>query len=140
MDCDNKLARALGNQPGREAGGVSGMAFRQVLSGCVMVCALAAVSASALAEPFPGAQQYAKLEAPAFGTVPQSFDPSLPVVEANLNESVIEVPSGDVSLETTIFKPDGPGPFPMVVFNHGKLPGNAHDHRERTRAIRLRWW
>ena len=66
------------------------MAFRQVLSGCVnWLCALAAVSASALAEPFPGAQQYAKLEAPAFGTVPQSFDPSLPVVEANLNESVI---------------------------------------------------
>ena len=97
------------------------MAFRQVLSGCVMVCALAAVSASAFAEPFSGAQQYAKLEAPAFGTVPQSFDPSLPVVVANLNESVIEVPSGDVSLETTIFKPDGPGPFPMVVFNHGKL-------------------
>jgi len=110
------------------------MAFRQVLSGCVMVCALAAVSASALAEPFPGAQQYAKLEAPAFGTVPQSFDPSLPVVDANLNESVIEVPSGDVSLETTLFKPDGPGPFPMVIFNHGKLPGNAHD-QTRARPI-----
>ena len=45
------------------------MGFRQALSGCAMVCALAAVSASALAEPFPGAQQYAKLDAPAFGTV-----------------------------------------------------------------------
>ncbi|KLU22874.1 DeoR faimly transcriptional regulator [Caballeronia mineralivorans PML1(12)] len=103
------------------------MAFRQVLSGCVMVCALAAVSASALAEPFPGAQQYAKLDAPAFGTVQPVVDPSLPVVDASLNESVIQIPSGDVTLETTIFKPDGAGPFPMIVFNHGKLPGNAHE-------------
>ena len=114
------------------------MAFRQVMSGCVMVCvcALAAVSAPAFAEPFPGAQQYASLDAPAFGAVRSAFDPSLPFVDASLNESVIEVPSGDVSLETTIFKPNGPGPFPMVVFNHGKLPGNAHD-QPRARPLAL---
>jgi dienelactone hydrolase len=101
-----------------------------------MMCALAASSAPAFAEPFPGAQQYASLDAPAFGTVRPAFDPSLPVVDASLNESVVAVPSGDITLETTIFKPDGAGPFPMVVFNHGKLPGNAHD-QSRARPLAL---
>jgi len=27
-------------------------------------------------------------------------------------------------LETTLYRPDGPGPFPIVVINHGKGPGN----------------
>ncbi|SAL15934.1 dienelactone hydrolase-like protein [Caballeronia sordidicola] len=116
------------------------MAFREAVSGCLVVCAVAAtlvaVSTRASAEPFPGAQQYASLEAPAFGTVTPAFDPSLPVVDASLNESVIEIPSGDVTLETTLFKPNGAGPFPMVVFNHGKLPGNAHD-QPRARPLAL---
>jgi dienelactone hydrolase len=44
--------------------------------------------------------------------------------------------SGSVTLETTIFKPDGPGPFPMVVFNHGKIPGDPHA-QARSRPIAL---
>jgi dienelactone hydrolase len=46
---------------------------------------------------------------------------------ASLNEQVIRVPvdaAGSITLETTIYKPDGPGPFPMIVFNHGKMPGD----------------
>ncbi len=112
------------------------MAFRHVMSCCFLMCALAASSAPARAEPFPGAQQYAALEAPAFSTIRPAFDPSLPVVDASLNESVIQVPSGDISLETTVFKPNGAGPFPMVVFNHGKLPGNSHD-QPRARPLAL---
>lgn len=37
------------------------------------------------------------------------------------------VPAGAeqaVSLETTLFKPDGDGPFPLLVINHGKAPGD----------------
>lgn len=33
---------------------------------------------------------------------------------------------GTVELETTIFKPEGEGPFPLVIINHGKSPGNPH--------------
>lgn len=32
----------------------------------------------------------------------------------------------DVRLETTIFKPSGNGPFPLLILNHGKVPGNTH--------------
>lgn len=51
-----------------------------------------------------------------------------PGLDAGLNETVVRVPkkSGfltnlfQIELETTIFKPDGEGPFPIVVINHGK--------------------
>jgi dienelactone hydrolase len=58
----------------------------------------------------------------------------LPSVRADLNEQVIHIPvegAPDVTLETTIYRPDGPGPFPMIVFNHGKIPG---DPRYQTRS------
>jgi dienelactone hydrolase len=54
-------------------------------------------------------------------------DTWLPAVRADLNEQVIRIPVGndsDVTLETTVYRPDGPGPFPMIVFNHGKMPGD----------------
>ena len=42
-------------------------------------------------------------------------------------EQVVMVPKvgveATVDLETTIFRPPGEGPFPMVVINHGKSPG-----------------
>lgn len=42
-------------------------------------------------------------------------------------EQVVMVPKVSaettVDLETTIFRPPGDGPFPMVVINHGKSPG-----------------
>jgi dienelactone hydrolase len=44
-----------------------------------------------------------------------------------LPEEVVFVPKklliGSVTLETTIFKPDGEGPFPLVIINHGKSSG-----------------
>lgn len=61
-------------------------------------------------------------------------DAWLPVVRADLNAQVIQIPadaSGSVMLETTVYRPDGPGPFPMIVFNHGKIPG---DPRYQTRS------
>lgn len=49
-------------------------------------------------------------------------------LDAALNEQIIMIPvvSGGeaVQLETTIFKPPGDGPFPLVVMNHGKALGN----------------
>lgn len=47
-----------------------------------------------------------------------------------LPEEVIFIPKknllGSLDLETTIFKPSGSGPFPLVIINHGKAPGNPH--------------
>lgn len=41
-------------------------------------------------------------------------------------EEVIRVPyDWNWTLETTIFKPYGPGPFPLVILNHGKEFGDA---------------
>jgi dienelactone hydrolase len=43
-----------------------------------------------------------------------------------MHEQVIMMPSliGSVQLETTIFKPNGNGPFPVAIINHGKNAGN----------------
>ncbi|RJF97394.1 dienelactone hydrolase family protein [Noviherbaspirillum saxi] len=57
-------------------------------------------------------------------------------LDAALNEQVVMVPavSGarNVELETTIFKPAGNGPFPLVIMNHGKALGNPRNqNRDR---------
>ncbi|WP_436022297.1 dienelactone hydrolase family protein [Trinickia sp. LjRoot230] len=55
-------------------------------------------------------------------------DDNLPHLASDLNERIVRIPVdtvGSITLETTIFKPDGPGPFPMVVFNHGKMAGDT---------------
>ncbi len=53
-----------------------------------------------------------------------------PKLDAALNEQIVMVPVGSGlfsgKLETTIFKPAGDGPFPLLIMNHGKAPGNAH--------------
>ncbi len=49
------------------------------------------------------------------------------VLDKAMHEEVVMIPSthAGVRLETTIFKPNGAGPFPIVVMNHGKAPGNS---------------
>jgi dienelactone hydrolase len=61
-------------------------------------------------------------------------------LDASLNEQVVMVPAGSaansVELETTIFKPSGLGPFPLVIMNHGKALGNPRNqNRDRFIAI-----
>jgi dienelactone hydrolase len=54
-----------------------------------------------------------------------------------LGESVVFIKNNKlfaVEMETTLFKPDGNGPFPVVVINHGKSPGNNH-LQSRNRAM-----
>ena len=57
---------------------------------------------------------------------------------SSLPEEVVFVPKklliGSVNLETTILKPDGEGPFPLVIINHGKSTGSSH-MQERYRPI-----
>ncbi len=50
-------------------------------------------------------------------------------IEYIKNESFLPV-----SLQITVFQPEGPGPFPVAVLNHGRDGGNAH-LQPRNRAI-----
>jgi dienelactone hydrolase len=54
-------------------------------------------------------------------------DPT-PAPRTDCNEQTVRVPIKNllftVELETTLFPPPGPGPFPLVVINHGKASGN----------------
>lgn len=55
-----------------------------------------------------------------------------------LNEQVHWVPAGDVKLQTTVYRPDGKGPFPLIVMNHGvpfdKLKLQLEKYRHRLGA------
>lgn len=47
--------------------------------------------------------------------------------DAALNEAVESIRKAglaSIELETTVYKPDGPGPFPVAVVNHGKASGD----------------
>ena len=59
---------------------------------------------------------------------PAAALPAQPGLDAALNEAVLRVPSGGLtepSLELTLFRPPGDGPFPVVVINHGRAAGPA---------------
>jgi len=66
----------------------------------------------------------------------QALDPSL-------NERVIQVP-GDplhpVMLEVTVFSPNGPGPFPLAILNHGKELGKPKDEPRYRSAYIARYF
>ncbi|MGA2042596.1 MAG: CocE/NonD family hydrolase [Roseiarcus sp.] len=56
------------------------------------------------------------------------------VLDASLHERVVRIAVGEppVELEVTIFAPDGAGPFPVAILNHGKdegLPRDAKRYR-----------
>lgn len=59
-------------------------------------------------------------------------------LNAALNEQVVMVPvisgADSVQLETTIYKPPGAGPFPLLIMNHGKALGNPRQ-QGRDRAV-----
>lgn len=56
--------------------------------------------------------------------------PAEVALDAALNEQIVMIPESAggtaVQLETTIFRPPGNGPFPLVIMNHGKALGNPH--------------
>jgi len=44
----------------------------------------------------------------------------LPLV---LSGTTVTFPSGDITLHGVLYKPEGTGPFPAVIYNHGSAPG-----------------
>ncbi len=72
-------------------------------------------------------RQFAVTAACALALLPAAAANLAVPLDPRLNEQVIMVPAGpqmNVQLETTLFKPDGPGPFPLLIINHGKSPGD----------------
>ena len=60
-------------------------------------------------------------------------------LDYRLNEHIVQIPSGPKHmsmLETTVFKPNGPGPFPLLIINHGKDLGRPSD-QPRDRFIHM---
>lgn len=109
------------------------MAFSKVLMKCAVIwaaatCAAAVAHADPLARPHAGTGAEPQPGPLSSAHVPRiALDDDIYLPTARLNEQIIRVPvdaDGSITLETTIYKPDGPGPFPMVVFNHGKIPGD----------------
>ncbi|MFM0721321.1 CocE/NonD family hydrolase [Paraburkholderia strydomiana] len=121
------------------------MVFSKVLTKCAVICA-AATCAVAVAHADPLGEAYAAPHADsqagplARAHVPRiALDDDVYLPTARLNEQIIRVPvdaAGTITLETTIYKPDGAGPFPMIVFNHGKIPGDPHT-QERSNPLPL---
>jgi carboxymethylenebutenolidase len=47
----------------------------------------------------------------------------LPSSAASPEPDVVSFRSGEITLQGTLYKPEGKGPFPAVVYNHGSAPG-----------------
>ena len=74
----------------------------------------------------------------ALGSIAQTASDLRP--EGSLTERVLMVPVGVATpvleLETTLFRPPGEGPFPVLIMNHGKARGNPRQ-QERDRFIAI---
>ena len=47
-------------------------------------------------------------------------------LDYRLNERIVLIPAGKTGkaiMETTVFRPNGPGPYPLLIINHGKDAG-----------------
>jgi len=58
-----------------------------------------------------------------YGLLPALLLWVLPCCAADPPPVVVAFPSGEVTLHGTLYKPDGNGPFPAVVYNHGSAAG-----------------
>lgn len=69
-----------------------------------------------------------------------AFSPALALTEARFAEQSMMLPigtaSGTVELETTVYRPPGDGPFPILIMNHGKARGNPRE-QERDRFVAI---
>lgn len=64
-------------------------------------------------------------------------------VDASLNETFLMVPKKGlftIELETTIYKPDGEGPFPIAIINHGKALGDPRFQGRYRPAVAARYF
>ena len=114
------------------------MGWKNVFVGCLCTCACVSAFAGAPAAVPNGADALREMTLASNETRPlahASVAPLefgndnyvLPPLAGNMNEQIVRIPvdaAGTITLEATIYKPDGQGPFPLVVFNHGKIEGD----------------
>src|SRR5438105_1929870 len=66
------------------------------------------------------------------------------VGDSSLNEAVLSIPKRSglftFELETTLYKPDGVGPFPIAIINHGKAPGDTRFQGRYRPAVAARYF
>lgn len=70
---------------------------------------------------------------------PISAEEKDPPLNTQLNEQVVYIPltnNPDIKLQVTLFHPDGMGPFPLAVLNHGKNYGPSKNEK-RYRSVYL---
>ncbi len=114
------------------------MSLKNVFVGCLCACAWAgafagsgapgssaddAMRSMTMASNDMGRLSRAGVAPLEFGDAP--YRP--PALAGNLNEGIVRIPvdaAGTITLEATIYKPDGNGPFPLIIFNHGKIEGD----------------
>ena len=73
----------------------------------------------------------------------QMAQAQVPETDSALNETVQMIPRMGLfalELETTFYKPDGDGPFPIAVINHGKEAGNPRFQARSRPAIAARYF
>ncbi|NDY90235.1 dienelactone hydrolase family protein [Ideonella livida] len=91
----------------------------------------------AIAGGLPPAAQ-AQTEAPAAAAAtPTAASRRPPPLDATLGEAVLRVPEEGPDaphLEVSVFRPPGPGPFPVLLFNHGRAKGDARQ-QPRSRPV-----
>lgn len=54
------------------------------------------------------------------------------LAQTNTKQATYETvfyPSGKLRIEAYVFKPEGTGPFPVVIYNHGSRPGHEREER-----------
>jgi dienelactone hydrolase len=112
------------------------MSLKNVFVGCLCACAWMSAFAGASASSSGDAASALTLASndvrplSRASVAPLEFDHGvygLPALGGSMNEQIVRIPvdaAGTVTLEATIYKPDGKGPFPLVVFNHGKIEGD----------------
>jgi len=65
-------------------------------------------------------------------------------LDKELNETIVTIPKKGflftAQLETTIYKPEGDGPFPIVVINHGKATGDPRFQERNRPHIAVRYF
>ncbi|MBI2770334.1 MAG: prolyl oligopeptidase family serine peptidase [Burkholderiales bacterium] len=63
-------------------------------------------------------------------------------VDRTLNETVqmVTLPGTSTALETTIYRPDGDGPFPVAVINHARHSGEPKDQERFRPATAARYF
>lgn len=63
-------------------------------------------------------------------------------VDRTLNESVemLTLPGTSTQLETTVYRPDGAGPFPVVVINHARHSGEPKEQERFRPATAARYF